>query len=334
MCIRDRTGKGVEDIQNGVIRTPLDPDIIFREDPLRIIRAIRFAVKYGWEITPETFEGIKRNVHRVPIVSNERIKDELDKIGKARKFHKAILLMDELGILDKVLPEMADLKGVEQDKVHHSEGDAYVHTLLVIENLEKNLDHDPDMATIWAAISHDWGKAHTQEYKDDRIHFYGHEDVSAELIEKRMRELRYPNEVIEKAKFLATHHMRGHTAHEWGPKAYRKYFYDMGDNYNDILALLEADQNASIAESGEAKNTYQLIRERMPEMTKVKIPEKPILNGNDIMSFFNLKPGPEIGVIQNIAKDLILDNPELIVEGNEVLTKQNLLNEVSKVYNV
>ena len=342
--IVDLTGQGLNDIRDGVIRTPLNPDIIFGEDGLRIMRAVRFAVKYNWTLSQEVIEGIKKNIDQLSNSSMERIRDELDKIAKVNKMHIAIPLMDELGILEKVLPEMSALKGVEQSADHHSEGDAYVHSLGVIENLE-TYHPDSDIGTVWAAIAHDWGKAHTQSFDEDKIHFYGHEDVSAELVEQRLRELKYPKEVIEKAKFLSTNHMRGHSAHEWGPKAYRKYREDMKklkqvedemvvdyDHYESILALLESDQRASIPADGSVKNTYELIRQNMPEMTKIKVPEKPILNGYDIMNAFNVKPGPQIGVIQNMAKEMLLEHPEIIIEENEELTKQNLIEELSKVY--
>jgi poly(A) polymerase len=340
--IVDLTGKGLEDIANGVIRTPLNPDIIFGEDGLRIMRAVRFAVKYGWTLAPEVVSGIKKNIDRLGNSSNERIRDEFDKIIKVNKAHVAIPLMDELGILEKVLPEMHALKGVEQDTVHHSEGDAYVHSLGVVKNLE-TLFPESDIATVLAAIGHDWGKAHTQTFDGDRIHFYKHDDVSAKLVDARLRELKYPLDIVAKAKFLAENHMRGHSAKEWGPKAFRKFREDMKkykqvgsetvvehDHYESILALLESDQRASIAGDGVPKNTFEFIREKMPEVTKIKVPEKPILGGKDIMDAFFIGPGPRIGEIQKFVKDLVLESPELIVEGDEEQTKANIINEVKK----
>jgi poly(A) polymerase len=341
--IVDLTGKGLDDIANGVIRTPLNPDIIFGEDGLRIMRAVRFSVKYGWELSPEVVGGIKKNIHRLNNASNERVRDELDKIIAVNKLHIAIPLMDELGLLEKVLPEMHALKGVEQDKIYHSEGDAFVHSLLVIKNLE-TLFPESDLATVLAALAHDWGKAHTQSFDGDRIHFYKHDEVSAELVEFRLRELRYPKEVIEKARFLAYNHMRGHSAKDWGPKAFRRFREDMKrykqvdgetvlefDHYESIMALLEADQRSSIAGDGMPKNTFEFIREKMPEATKIKIPEKPILGGHDIMKAFGVSPGPAIGKIQKAAKELVLDEPELIVEGDKEQTKQNLLDRLAEL---
>ena len=326
--ILDLTGRGVEDIQNGIIRTPLDPDIIFSEDPLRVMRAIRFSVKYGWQMTDEVKEGIMKNLHRLPAVSMERIRDELDKIAKYGKMHKAIPLMQEMGLLQKIMPEMYALMGINQDKVHHSEGDAYVHTLAVIEALEKN-NPNANISLVWAAIAHDWGKYLTQKIKEDRIHFYGHEDVSAALVEKRMRELKYPNDIIKKTVSLVQNHMRGHQSDQWTPKAYRNFYRDMGENFDDILALLQADEEGSRPETGVKSQKHKTIREKMPSMSVEKIPQKPVLNGNQIIELLKkynpqFKAGPIIKDIMNLQMEIITENPSILT-GNQLVDAENMI---------
>lgn len=324
--ILDLTGKGILDMKSGIIRTPLAPDVIFSEDPLRMLRAVRFSVKYGWKMTPEVIEGIKSNLHRLPAVSNERIRDELDKIVKYGKMHKAIPLMREVGLLQKVMPEMDSLIGVDQDAVWHSEGDAYTHTLNVIEALEKN-NPGASPYLVWAAIAHDWGKLAAQSKEGGRVHFYGHENISAELVEQRMRELKYPNDVIKKTVKLVSNHMRGHTADQWSEKAYRKFHREMGSELDDVLALLQADEEGSKPESGEQSKNYQMIKEKMPQMMVDKVPLKPVLDGNAIISMVREKvpafrPGPAISEIMAIQMDILMENPMLASDA--VSAKQNI----------
>jgi len=325
--VLDLTGKGISDMDAGIIRTPLDPNIIFSEDPLRMMRAIRFTVRYGWQMTPEVSEGIKNNLHRLPAVSNERVRDELDKIAKYGKMHQAIPLMQEVGLLQHVMPEMHGLIGVEQDSVHHSEGDAFVHTLEVIKALEEN-NPGADPYLVWAAIAHDWGKLATQEIKGDRIHFYDHEKISADLVEQRMRELKYPNDVIKKTRKLVRNHMRGHQSDQWSEKAYRKFHREMGNDLDDVLALLQADEEASVPEVGEKSTKYQAIRDVMPTMMMDKVPQKPVLNGNQIVEMLrqynpNFRPGPAIGEIAAIQMDLLMGNPALVAD-DPVTTEMNM----------
>lgn len=324
--ILDLTGMGISDLENGIVRTPLDPDIIFSDDPLRMMRAIRFTVKYGWSMDDEIKEGIIKNIDRIDIVSRERIRDELDKIIGVRKLHEAIPLMDEVGLLSKVLPEMAALKGIEQDPLSHSEGDAFVHTLLTIENMEKN-HPDVDPSALLAAIAHDWGKATTQMTEEDgRIRFIGHERDSVKLIENRLRELKYPVKTINRVKKLVNNHMRGHQARDWGPKAFRRFIREMGDEYDDILALLDSDEKASVPENGEREFNYGYIKDRMQEILKEKTPDKPVFNGNEIMTLFNIKPGPQIKQIMDLVDDIVLGTPSLFIEGDELTTKANIAN--------
>ena len=317
--ILDITGKGISDIKSGFIRTHISPDIIFSEDPLRMMRAIRFSVKYDWTMTDEVIDGIKRNVNRINIVSKDRIKDELDKIIKANKAHVAIPLMDEVGLLELIVPEMFALKGVSQDGRHHSEGDAYVHTLMVIKNMEREYP-EIGLSAVWAAIAHDWGKKQTQTFDGAKIHFYGHEDVSSVLAEERMRDLKYPNEIVGKTKFLIKSHMRGHHADQWKDKAFRKFFREMGDHCDDLLALLKADSLSSIPEGGEASTkNFDVIQSKREEMSYPEIAAKKLpINGNDIISEFGVK-GEDVGRILSVLRDMIDEFPEISTFRKEVV---------------
>jgi tRNA nucleotidyltransferase/poly(A) polymerase len=327
--IVDLTGMGLKDIEDGIIRTPSDPNPIFEDDALRMLRGVRFAVKHGWTMTDEVKEAIRNNIHNLSNTSAERFRGEIDKIAGYGKMHEAIPLMEELDLLEPILPEMHALIGVEQDTVHHSEGDAYVHTLKVIEALE-NENPDAGIHLTWAAISHDWGKAVTQERVDDRIHFYKHEKHSGDMIKERMKALKYPNDVVDKTVKLVDNHMRGHSAGEWGDKAFRRYYRDMDDAFDDVLALLVADEVSSIPAEGELKNNSALIKNRMPELMMEKLPEKgkDIIDGHEIMNMLrarvpDIKPGRHIGIIKEVQEDIILDNPSLIDEDLEV-TKANV----------
>lgn len=316
--ILDLTGMGVKDIDDGIIRTPLSPDIIFSEDPLRMMRAIRFAAKYGWKIEDQTLDGIVRNSKKIDSISKERVRDELDKIIGYGKLHVAIPVMQKVGLLDKVLPEMSTLIGVEQSKKYHSEGDAYIHTINAIKTMETR-NPGASVPLVWAMLAHDWGK---------KLHFYRHEESSPELAEKRMRELKYPNEVIEKVKRLVANHMRHQGVNQWTPKSFRKFYRDMGDDYEDVLKVMEADEIAAEAEEKPEKYNHQILRERMPEMLVEKMPAKSILNGNEVLEMLrvykpDIKPGPHVGQVNKLQTDIMLEDPTIVVENPE-LTKENM----------
>jgi len=327
--ILDLTGMGIKDMDDGIIRTPLNPDIIFSEDPLRMMRAIRFAAKYGWKIENETLNGIVRNAKKIDAISKERVRDELDKIIGYGKLHQAIPVMQQVGLLDKVLPEMSDLMGLEQSAIHHMEGDVYTHTLKTIEVLETK-HPGSSVPLVWAALAHDWGKKMTQT-KDElgRMHYYQHEEFSPKLIEKRMRELKYPNEIIEKAMFLASKHMRGQDAENWSPAAFRRFYREMGVNYEDVMKLMEADEIASVSQENPLKEPYEIIKEKIPEMLVEKIPEKPVLNGNEVLDMLrkynpSVKPGPHIGRINKLQTDIVLEDPNIVIKDNPEITKENM----------
>jgi poly(A) polymerase len=315
--ILDLTGMGIEDIEKGIIRTSLDPDVIFDEDALRMLRAVRFSVRFGWPIADNVRESIKRNVENLDTISKERIRDEINTIIRDSKLHKAIPLMDELGLLEKIFPEMKDCQGVVQGPKHHSEGDVYVHTLLVIKTLEE-ANPGADAPTVLSALMHDWGKPSTQEISSpDHMSFHKHENVSGKLAEERMRDLKYSEDELSKTKVLVENHMRGHRAFEWKKSAFRKFRRDLGDHYEDELRLLLADSLSSIPYDKEpSRKNHDLIIEKMPEMTEIPVHVQLPINGHDIMERYEVE-GREVGRLKKILEDLVDENPELALGSKE-----------------
>lgn len=290
--IVDLSGTGVNDVKKGVLRThpAVSPDAVFKDDPLRMMRLVRFMAKYGWTAAPEVVEAVKRNAHRIEIVSGERIQGELEKIMKLGKTAQAMRFMQQTGLLKYVMPEINDLVGVDQDEHHHAEGDVFEHTMLVLEKAK------PTVAAQLAALFHDAGKRATQEFVGDRIKFLGHEEVSGEIAEAILRRLKYDNKTIQKVRFVVENHMRAHTSAEWSPKAVRKFIRETGDHLEDILHQTEIDALSSHGPGMVPKeNPIPVLREKIEESQQVPVSKKPILDGREIMSILNLSPGPEVG---------------------------------------
>jgi len=326
--ILDLTGRGINDIKNKIIITPLNPDIIFKEDPLRILRAIRFHSKYNWEIAKETLDGIKNNVYRLDVISKERIRDEIDKIIGYNKLYEALIVMKETGVLEKIFPELHNLIGITQSKKYHSEGDAFTHTLLVIKNMQKLIDKS-SVELLWSAMSHDFGKAITKTEDENGIHFYGHEKISSELVEFRMRKLKYPLNIIKNVVFIVSSHMRPTAFENWSDRAYRKFYRDMGSYFDDVLLLAKADELSSIREDGLYSNIYDSIKNKIEIAYVVKIPDKLFLNGNDMIELTrnyikDFQAGPIVGKLMSLQVSILLEDPS-IMSGN---IKQKLISAI------
>ena len=273
----DFTGTSVQDIKDGVLRghpeVPLDNT--FTDDPLRMLRLVRFMVKYDWTPAEEAVAAVKRNAHRINIISSERVRDELIKIMLAGKLAPGIRFMRETGLLKHILPEIEGLAGVEQAKAHHAEGDVFEHTMRVVEHAA------PTLHAQLAALLHDAGKPATQEFIDDKIKFLGHEVVSGDIAEAVLRRLRFDNDTIKKIRFLVENHMRPTSAREWGPKAVRKFVRDIGEHIEDLLALHDADSAGSLTpEGGPAKTTGPVLRKKIEEVQEIPVRVKPVLDGN------------------------------------------------------
>jgi len=316
--ILDLTGEGKKDLEKGVVKTPLDPDETFKEDPLRMLRAIRFTVKYGWDLPKFMIKSIKKNADRLKIISAERIRDELNKILVSGKPVTGIRLLEMTGLLDHIAPEIKALKGVGQNKWHDT--DVLGHTLRVLEHIQ------PDLIKRLSALFHDVGKPAVREVINKAVHFYNHENVSADMVSKILKRLKYPNEIINAVKFNVSQHMRGKDTSRWSDKSVRKFIRDMGDHIEDVLDILEADA------AGHAKDKAQMsvenvkrFRERIKNI-KEQAPAKKLdspLNGREIMHLLGIQSGPAIGKAKDFLIDAILENPKLSKAEAELLLIKN-----------
>jgi len=319
--LRDITGTSLKDIQEGVLRghPEVSLDKIFSDDPLRMLRLIRFHAKFGWRIPEDVFECTKRCAPRIAIISGERIRDELVKIMEYGKLAQAVRLMDATGLLEHVLPEVAAMKGVEQDVYHHSEGDVYVHTLLLVEKAR------PTVIAQLSALLHDVGKPACKEvFPQDgappRIKFLKHEDVGAEMAEVILRRLKFELDVIFKIKKLIQFHLRAHFASEWSAKAVRKFVRDCGDELEDILHLTEIDGASSFGPGGVAKGgCIPELRERIRTLTAIPVQKKTVLDGKEVMQLLGLMPGPAVGAALTLLQEI---EDEFAVEGQTLTREQ------------
>lgn len=308
--ILDLTGRGRQDILMGIIRTPMDPDTIFSEDPLRMIRAIRFASKYGWEIEPKTLDGIKRNVSKINNISSERVRDEINKILLSSRVVEGMELLQSTGLLDHIIPEFKQAYKMTQN-VHHT-STVWKHTLDVLKKTQ------PELLNRLMALFHDIGKISTRSVTPTGVHFYQHEDVGSEMVDQIMRKLKYPNELIEAVKLGVKNHMRlkhgGDTAVDLSDKSLRKFKVDVGDKLENVLDLINAD-NLSHADASSMPNQIANVKKRLDALD-VKVssgkPKLPI-NGNDLISM-GLKPGPLFTDIMTAITDAWFSNPNLSKE--------------------
>jgi poly(A) polymerase len=314
--IVDPTGTGVDDIHAGVLRLHpnVNPDKPFSDDPLRMLRLIRFMVKYGWKPDKEAVEAVKRNVRRIDIVSGERIKDELSKIMLLGKLDQAIRFMSDTGLLGHVMPEIEALKGVRQSPEHHAEGDVFEHTMRVLQHAK------PTVEAQLAALLHDTGKPATQTFLENKIQFLGHEKVSEQIAYAFLRRLRFDNATIDRVVAAVRNHMRPHTAHDWGVKAVRKFIRDLGDHAEAVLDLAEADSMGSLTPDGApAKGGAFALRERIKQVqNEVPVSSKPALSGKDVMQILGIPSGPEVGEVmrwlQERADDLAEQGAQMTPE--------------------
>jgi poly(A) polymerase len=323
--IIDLSGTGVKDIQDGILRTHphVSPDKMFSDDPLRMLRLVRFMVKYGWRVDLKMKEAVRRNAHRIEIVSGERIQGELVKIANLGKLALALRFMTETGLTGYIMPEIDILRGVQQSPEHHSEGDVYEHTMLVLEKAAPNIHSQ------LAALFHDAGKPATQEFLGDSIHFYGHEVVSGEIAEAIMRRLKFDSKTIQKVRRIVESHMRAHTALEWTGKAVRKFVRDVAEDLEDILHLTEIDALSSHGPGMiPGDNPIPRLRERIKEVQQIPVSSKPLLSGHDIMKTLGIPPGAEIGRVQQWIQEKVDDLASSGVE----LTREDALRLLAEEY--
>jgi poly(A) polymerase len=301
--------KGLEDLRDRVIRTPLSPQTTFEDDPLRILRAVRFAALLDFRIEQRTQAAIQRMTHLLTSVAKERISDELLKMIGGAKPSKGLVLMDRLGILPYVLPELAEMKGVEQrNDFHHK--DVFHHTLEVVDNIAHVSD---SLKLRMAALFHDVGKPCTKEF-DDKIGwtFHRHDQVGAEMMEEIARRLRISKGVKSYVQKLIRLHLRPIFLASTGvtDSAIRRLIVQAGDDLDDLFQLSRADiSSGNINRVREHLKNFELVRERVAQVrTKDKLRrfQSPV-GGDEIMEVCQIPPGPLVGKLKEQIEEAILD---------------------------
>jgi putative nucleotidyltransferase with HDIG domain len=287
---------GCRDLEAGLIRAIGDPERRFSEDKLRMLRAVRFAARFGYAIEAGTLAAIQHFAHEIRVVSRERVRDELTRMLTEAHARRAFLLLDESGLLKEVLPEISAMKGVEQPPEFHPEGDVFAHTLLLLENLP----HPCPSILAWGALLHDVGKPATFRVAPDRIRFDNHVDVGVKIAEKICEQLRFSNHDAAQVLALVDNHMRfGHVTRM--KESTLKKFLRM-PNFDEHLALHRADSLASHRNL----STYELIRKKLAEIPPEKIRPAALVTGDDLIAA-GYAPGPRFREILDAVEDAQLE---------------------------
>ncbi len=293
---------GIVDLAHGVLRTPGTPESSFSDDPLRMLRAARFAAQLGFSVAPEVVDAMTAMAGRIEIISAERVRDELVKLISARWPRRGLTLLVQTGLADLVLPELPALAR-ERDE-HNRHKDVYEHTLTVLEQsieLEDRLGGGPDFVSRFAALMHDVGKPRTRRFLDDgTVTFHHHDVVGAKLTRKRMQALRFSKDETEAVAGLVELHLRfhGYGSGEWTDSAVRRYVRDAGEQLTRLHVLTRADcTTRNQRKAARLRRTYDDLEERIASLSEAEelASMRPDLDGNEIMAVLGVGPGREVG---------------------------------------
>ncbi len=301
--------EGVTDLKNGVIKTPLDPEITFSDDPLRMMRALRFATELPFQIESDTYSAIIKTASRIEIVSQERITDEFNKILLSAKPSTGIRLLEESGLMQHFLPEFINTKGVDQRKNHHHK-DVFYHTLQVLDQVA---DLSDKLELRLAAIFHDIAKPRTKRY-DPNLGwtFHGHEVVGERMSAAILHRLKYPGHIISYVRKLVRLHLRPMTlvSEEVTDSAIRRLLFMAGEEFDDLMKLCRADITSKNPNKVKKHlHNYEIVLKKainLEERDRVKAFKSPV-TGEEIMSAFDMKPGPIVGQVKKFIEEAILD---------------------------
>ncbi len=302
---------GIYDLEDGIVATPLDPDITFSDDPLRMMRCVRFATQLNFQIEPETYKALARNADRLKIISGERIADEMNKIMLSKHPSSGFYYLKDTGLLNIIMPELCVMDVVESrnGRAHKNN---YEHTMEVLENVCRNSDN---LWLRWAALLHDIGKPRSKRW--DPVAgwtFYGHNVVGAKMVPAMFRRMKQPMDAKMKyVQKLVELHMRpiAISDEEVTDSAVRRLLNDAGDDINDLMTLCEAD----ITSKNEQRkkrflDNFRIVREKLVDLQErdYKRLLQPCIDGNEIMEMFHLGPSREVGTLKQTLKDAVLDN--------------------------